>query len=366
MRLPLHHAEIMNVEARINQAHLIQHHTAQRIHASVIGDNGIHVDGANHSQLSRNLLFNVVDHIMRFINVGRAIHLNVHRGHGAAGAVIVNVQIMNPQRAGILMDNRLDGLHQSGIRLGSENVILGFGENLNAGNQNDDGHQDSHVGIGVKARDPRYHGAKQNARCGGSIGQAVHSGCLHHVRLNPLSNAPVQKRQKELYQHRQGKNDHGNGAEHRLIRRYQFADRLLKYLHTDEHDKKGNYHRGHIFNSRMPVGMLAVSRLGGNAKADAGNHGGTGIGKVVDRIGANGNRADQNTDQKFAGKQQQVKQNSHHADNQATAFAGRTAFRRIAPAQSPIQPIAYGSVLFSFFSHRGMSSFFSSNAATAF
>ena len=67
--------------------------------------------------------------------------------------------------------------------------------------------------------------------------------------------------------------------------------------------------------------MLGVGRFAGDFKAQQSNHRGAGVGKVVDRIGSDGDAVEQQSDQRLYQKEKDVGKHAHHRSQNTVALA---------------------------------------------
>ncbi len=97
VRPALDHAEIVYAEARVDLLHFQPHQPARRVYLSVVGNDGVKVYRCRKVKLVAKALFDVVDEIVRFEYVCRAVHLHVQRCYRSAGTVAVDHKVVDAE-----------------------------------------------------------------------------------------------------------------------------------------------------------------------------------------------------------------------------------------------------------------------------
>ena len=126
-----HDAQVMQVGLRFQTGDLLPKEIFDFIHVGVAGDNGIVVDGSDHTVLHQQVLFDGINDIMALHHIALGIHFNMEADQAIAGAVIVNHQIMDAQHTGIAKRFLFDVLHQFRVRCGAQDGIDGVPYQLN-------------------------------------------------------------------------------------------------------------------------------------------------------------------------------------------------------------------------------------------
>ncbi len=93
--LSRHHAEIVQAEHGIDVSQKLHRFLAQLRQPLVFRIHGVHVDDGEAAELVVQLAHRAVDHLVQLINIPLAVHLRVEGDMAAAGAVVVNDEIVD-------------------------------------------------------------------------------------------------------------------------------------------------------------------------------------------------------------------------------------------------------------------------------
>ena len=105
VRGTLDHAEIVQGEAGVHAADEGDDLFLDLQRMLVVGGDRVHMDDGITAELFAQILFDVVDHIVRFDEVGVGGNLRVKGDHHTSGTVVVNDEIVDPFHALVCVDD---------------------------------------------------------------------------------------------------------------------------------------------------------------------------------------------------------------------------------------------------------------------
>ncbi len=94
-------------------------------------------------------------------------------------------------------------------------------------------------------------------------------------------------------------------------------------LRPHQQDDHGDHQPGDILQPPVAEGVVLVRGLGGQLEAQQGDHGGTGVGEVVYRVGGDGDGAAENSGQELSCEEEEVQADAHAAAQNAVGPADR-------------------------------------------
>ena len=271
------------------------------------------MDGGLDAALHPQSALDEIGHIVGGVDVGVSVHLHVEGGHDPPGAVVVDHQIVDADGTLILklLDHSFNLGHGLLRGLLSQDGVLGIVQDLNTRPEDEQGHQNAHVGVGVKARELVDEGGDQHREGGSRVGQGIGGGSPHDRGVDPPRDLAVEDAQPELDQHRHAEDHDRHPAEHRLGGVEHLVHRPRQQLPADEEDEEGDDHGGHVLDAGVPKGVVAVGGLGGYLEGDEGDDLAPCVGEVVHRIGLHRDGTEEEAHREFPRGQQEIQNDAH-------------------------------------------------------
>ena len=97
-----HHAEIVKRKARVDGVDNALHALTDGGKLRVVGDDGVVVDDQLDAQLFGHVALDAVDQLMRLEHILPRVQLDVYACKAAAGAVVVDDQVVNAEHARVI------------------------------------------------------------------------------------------------------------------------------------------------------------------------------------------------------------------------------------------------------------------------
>ena len=333
-----HHAEIVNGQSGIDGCQLAVNEVVHPFQLRVVGDHGIIV---NHQMDAMALVafpFQVVDNLMAQQGVFPAVHFHMDAGEPAAGAVIVNHQVVVAQNLGggaDFVEDLLPQLRAGGLaQQGADGVL----SQTKAADEDEHCHRKAHIAV-----DPQtghgFHDAAEQHRAGGNhVVAAVGGGGHQRFRLELLAQPSVEQGQPQLHAHGSSQYRCGEPAKGHGLRVENLLEGTFGQFEADEQNHHRHRQAGQVLEPGVAVGVVFVRRLFRQLKAQQRHHGAAGIGQVVHGIGGDGHRACQCADGQLAGEQHCIADDSHQASQTAGSHPGGGRIFRFLGHNSPPIP----------------------------
>ena len=300
-----HNAQVVDVGHRREFLDLTLQKRLQLVRVGVTGHDGVKVDRRDQPVLHKQVPLNAVNDIVTVHDVVLSVHFQMEADQAAAGAVVVDHQIVHAQHAGIAQGLFLNMLDQIRVRRRTQQRIDGVFDEHCTAVQNERRHTDTHQSVNAdKAGELCQNRGCQNRCRRDDIVAGIGGGGQQRFRVDGRADLPVQSAHPELDE--DGCNQYCNHepAESDLRRVQNLGKALLQKLHADDQDHDRDRQPGQILIPGMAVGMLRVRRARAEFEADEADDIGTGIGQVVHTVGGDGNAAGQYTDGDLAARQQ--------------------------------------------------------------
>ena len=249
----------------------------------------------------------VVDQVVRFQRVLLGGQLHMDGRKLMAGAVVVHHQVMYTQHAGITHHGLFDMLHKILAGAFAQQRAQGIHHQSPAGDQDEHRHAHAHQAIQhVPAGHPAEDGGHQHGSGAQHVVAAVGGGGDEGLGGNDASDGAVEAAHPQLDQNGHHQHRHGQPAE--LHRRgvQHLGDRLLQQGKADAQNRHTDHQPRQILKAGMAVGMLGIRCLGSQLEAHQTDDIGGSIRKVIQRIGSDGDRAEQGAHHKFAQTEQDI------------------------------------------------------------
>ena len=316
MRDAPHESEIVDAYGGIDLADDLRNAFPQGVDLSVIRNDGIHVNGGINAAFPSQALLNGIDHIVREEDVTASVHLDVESRNGVSRPVVMYRQIVNAERVRIFGHQIMD--HAHGILGGGfpQNGVFGIVQNPDAGDQNKDGHDHTHVCIQVDRKGrkkKKQERCQQNGRGGKHVGKAIRRGGAHDGGIDPLCQHAIKNAEPQLNENGKQKNAHSDPASLGKLGGEDLAQGFAQKLQSDQEDQKGYDHGCHVLDPRVPKGMLAVGGFCRDAEGDHRNDLRSCIREIVHGVGYDGNRSKEGSDQKLGQKQKEIQNDPRDA-----------------------------------------------------
>ena len=269
----------------------------------IAGDDGVKVYRGDHPILDEQVTLDTVNDIVAVHDVVLGVHFQVEADKAAAGAVIVDHQVMHAQHAGVAQCLFLDVLHQFRVGGCAQQRVNGVFHKHGTAVQDERRYAQAHQAVdAVKAGELRQNRGCQHRCRGDDVIAGVSGSGKQRLRLNGCANVPVEGTHPELNedgcrQHR----DHDPVEGHR--RGVQdFGEALFQQLHTDDENHHRHSQPGQVFIPRVAVGMFRVCRACAELEPHKAYDIGTGVGEVVHAVCSDGNAAGQHADGDFSAR----------------------------------------------------------------
>ena len=242
MRGTRNYAEIVYAQILAKRLNYALHTCLDQIYLLVVGNDGVHMYGASDIMLRKELLFNIVNVVVRLKEIALSIDLRVEGCDSHSRAVGMYHKIVDTDYALIGERDRFYKLDDLLIRRCAENDILVFVEDLKSRYQNEHRYRKSDVRVGIYIEcEPKNSGNKRSPR-GKHVRKAVGACRLQNLGIYLDADAPVKKSKPELcengyYKHRK---DHRALAHWRRLK--NFTERLAKQIKADKKDDNSHRH----------------------------------------------------------------------------------------------------------------------------
>ena len=300
-------AEIVHGELRVDLRQQVGRHDAAFGGFFITDGDGVHMDADLTAQLVVDLPFHRIDDIMDGGDIVVLIHLGVQRGKQPSGAVIVDDEIVQTEDLRRGQRQTPDAGDQRGIGRTPQQRVNGVLHGGNAGIQNEYRHQYAEIAIELDAEEMPGQRTQQHHRSRGHIAQAVGGGGHHGGGVDLFAQLAVKEIHPALDQNGDRQDDkRQQGKIHRLGGK-DLLEGGLAQLEAHEQDDDRDRKPGEVFHTAVAEGVIPVGLLPRQPEADEGHDGGAGIGKVIEGIGGDGDRAGHRTGDELAEEQQNIK-----------------------------------------------------------
>ena len=265
--------------------------------------------------------FDVVDDVVALHHVVFRRHLHMYAGKTAAGAVIVHHQVVGAQHAVVAHHLFADVIRQLLAGRLSQQRIDRFLQDAHAAPQNEQRHAKAHPAVQLQPRQARDHARRQHRRRGDHVVAAVHGRGFQRGRADAPAHLFIKGRHPQLHADGEQQHRHGDKAELHGRGGQDLADAGTRQLHADDEDHHRDGQPRQIFDARMAVRVFVVRGLCRKPEAHQRDDAGRGVGKVVHRVGRNGDAAEQRAHRQLGRTQQHVAENAHRARQIAVSGA---------------------------------------------
>ena len=223
----------------------------------VAGHDRVKVYRGNQAVLHQQVALNAVNDIMAVHDIILGIHFQMEADQSAAGAVIVDHQIVYAQHTGVTQRLFFDMLDQLRVGCRTEQRIDGIAHKCSAAVQDERCHTKAHQTVQTgKTGQLCQHCGSKNRGCGDDIVAGISGGGQQGLRLDVRADFVVEPCHPELdkdggRQHRDHDpvEVHGRGVQH-------LCKALLQQLNADDEDHDRNGQPGQILIPGVTVGML--------------------------------------------------------------------------------------------------------------
>ena len=172
------------------------------VHLWIVGFNRVHVSDEFNTKRVLHLPLYIVDDIVVGHDIAACIHFDMSRRKDLPGSVVMHHQIVDAKDAGIFAYDLPNAFHQMGIRCFPQQGTGSFSHQLDAGPDDKQCDQTSHVTIDLKSCKLAKEQAGQNRRRCDHIVSAVRSRCCQGHRLDLPADAGIKQRLPQLDQDR--------------------------------------------------------------------------------------------------------------------------------------------------------------------
>ena len=304
--LPGYHPEVVNGDVPVDAPDQGLHPLAGLLGDAVVGAHRVHVNYRLAAQALPELPLHMVNAVVELQQFSAGRDLGVEGDHPPPGAVIVDDEVVDPQDRLVGQDQGPDFLHKLRRGRRAQQGVHGGLNRLDAGPEDEQGHQQSPPSVQSHARIPLHQGGGQHHRRGGAVAEGVQGGGLHGGGADALSDPPVVKGHVELYRDGGAEDRRHPGAGLRRDRVQNLPHGGLGQLEAHQQDQHGHHQAGEVLHPPVAEGVLVVRLLLRQAKAQQGDHGGPGVGKVVHGVRHYGDGPGGQARQQLSQKQQQI------------------------------------------------------------
>ena len=321
-----HHAEIVQRQPRVQLRQNTGNSVADGVKLGVVGHNGIIMNHKVNLHVPLDLALDVVDAFMRRQRVEAVVHLGVGAGKAAAGAVVVDDQVVDAEDVLVARNFLRQLMHQRLIRRLAEQRVDGVARDADARPEDQQRNAKAHIAVHTQPRKVADQAAEQDRCRGDRVVAAVGSGGGECGGMDALAELGVEQRHPELDTDGNCQHDHDQNRKFDRLRVQDLAERAEGQLRADDENERRDHKTGKIFIPAVAVGVLVVGGLRRQLKAEQRYDGAGRVGEVIHRVGGDGNAAAERTGQQLARKQQQI---AHDADQPRQPSVGGANLRRV-------------------------------------
>ena len=231
------------------------------------------------------VLLNGVDDLVALEHIGLGGNLGVQACEDAAGAVVMDHEVVHAQNAWIglgLLFNHMGEFRAGGF---AQEWVNGVADKAHAAPQDEAGNREAHPTIEVKAGKLRNHCGHENGACGKDVVAGVYRCGLKRARIDGFANLPVEDTHPAFYGNGKQQNGDKGGTE---LHRYgieQLIKAPLCQLDSDKHDDDGNHETCQVLVASVTIGMACVGRFGCKLESQETDDVRSGVGQVVQCVG---------------------------------------------------------------------------------
>lgn len=321
MRGTLDHAEIVQSQTGIHAADECDDLFLDLQRMLVIGGDGVHVDDGITAELLTQILLDVVDHIVRFDEVGIGGDLCVQRDHHASGTVVVDDEIVNTCYALVRVDDIGDLVNERLFGGRAEQRIHRFLGGANARDQNEDRYENTAIRVDVDVCEMRDQKTRKNHARRYAVGKAVVRGGSHGGGADLFADSEIIVCDVGLDEYGANQNDERHRIEYGLFGRNDLFHGGFAELEADEDDDHGNDESRDVLDSAVSEGVVLVGLLLRHTEADERDDGGACVGQIVEGIRHDGDRTAEQTCKKFNAEKDEVQNNSQRTAQRAVGVS---------------------------------------------
>ena len=252
-----HNAQVVDVGLRRKLLDLTLQKRLQLVRVGVAGHDGVKVDRRDQPVLHKQVPLNAVNDVVAVHDVVLGVHFQMEADQAAAGAVVVDHQIVHAQHAGIAQGLFLDMLDKVRVRRCTQQRIDGVFDKHCTAVQDERRHANTHQTVKAgKTGDFCQDRGRQNRCRRDDIVAGIGGGGQQRFRVDGRADLPVQPAHPELDE--DGRSQHCNHepAESDLRRVQDLGKALLQKLHADDQDHDRDRQTGQILIPGVAVGVL--------------------------------------------------------------------------------------------------------------
>ena len=315
-------------DAEVVHVHRIAHLTAQHGQQlflefdddRIVLFHRIHVNHGGAVELFVQAALGQVDGVVQLHHIAVGGHLRVQGDHLAAGAVIVNDQIVNADDVGVGHDLALDGVDEFLLRRAAQKRRDGVLRGAVSGQQNEYGDDGTAPAVHHPAGQLADDHAQQHGAGGNGVAQAVGGRGAHGGGIQLFGKAAVVEPHVNLRQNAGHEDAHGNPGEIHRLRREDLLHRGFHQLQAHQDDDDGDDQAGDVLGATVAERVIRVGLFAGQLEADQRDDRGTGIGQVVQGVRRDGEGAADHAGKQLAEKQQDVQADADRARQHAVGL----------------------------------------------
>ena len=314
-------------------------------HLRVVGDDGVVVERHHEPLVVLEVLLDVVEKVVLVKRVPLGRHLHVRARELAAGAVVVDHEVVRPEHAGIAHDLVADVLDVGRVGDLAQKRAHGLPDELHAAPEDESAHGQARPAVEVDVDELRDDGGREDRRRGDDIVSRVHGRGLEGLRGDGAPEAPVERRHPELDRHRAHEHDDHGRPELGGLGAHDLLDGGADQVDADGAYQDGDDEARQVLVAAMAVGVVLVRGPARELEAEQAHHVARGVGEVVDRVGDDGDRAGHEPDGALPHAEQDVADDAGDARHEPVARAHRGVPRVIRVGDKrPYQPARHANL----------------------
>ena len=305
-------AQVVEHQALVPALEVVVQLCGHPIRLRVAGHNGIHVDADGDVQLRADFPLRLVDHLVQLQDVAVGGHLRMNGGHAAAGAVVVEDQVVGAQDLVVLHQHVDDSPAQLLVRLAAHEAVDGVLAHIEARFQHQRRHDHAHHAVHREGREHADNHAQRHGGGGQHVGEGVLGGGQQGRGVDLLPHMGVEEVQPDLHQNAEDQQEQRYPAEGRAHGMQDAVHAGEQQLHTHEQDQHAHPQRAQVFHAAVAEGMLPVHGLLRQADGNQRNNAAPRVGEVVGRVRRHRHGAGERAHQEFHHGQKHVHRDAHH------------------------------------------------------
>ena len=320
------HAEIVDGNGRVDALHQRCHLVPDSGGGAVVIDQGVHMDYRLTAQLPVQLLLQIVNGVMELHDAAGGGDLGVEGDHHPAGTVIMDHQVVDAQDLLVGHHQTFNFLGELRRRRRAQQGIDGVLGGINAALEDEQRYKNAYPAVDGDAEKVAGQGGDEHGGGGDAVAEGVCRRGQQGRGVHLLADGAVIHRHVQLHADGDRQDTCRQPAEIYQSGVKNFRQRFFGQFHAHQQDQHGHRQAGKVLRPAVAEGVTGVRGLGGDAEAQQGHHGGSGVGEVVEGVRRDGDGPGEGARQKLSGEQQHVQADAHNPAEDAVGPAGLRLF----------------------------------------